>query len=418
MSVHPVLRRGLLGLLALVLLLALATAAVWAWQLAELPLTEPGAAAGADAAERGAYLARVGHCEGCHTARGGAPYAGGRAVATPFGPVYASNLTPDAPTGLGRWTLAQFRRALLQGRSADGRLLSPAFPYTHTTRLALADVDALYVHLRGVAPVHLANRPHGLPFPLGTQAAIAWWRALYFRPGALPAETGRGAAWERGRYLAEGAGHCGACHRARSGLGGSADTLGLAGGPMPDGRWWAPPLGPVAPDRVAERVRWLQTGHGPRGNALGPMAEVVMGSTQHWSLADLQALASYLQSLPPAPPAPAVAWTADAAVQEAGAGLYRERCADCHGTQGQGRGAAYPPLRGSRVVTATNALNLLRVLDDGGFAPVTAGHPRPYGMPPQGLSDNEAAVLMSWLRSRWGHAAGPVAAAQVRRWRE
>ena len=122
MSVRSVLRRLGLGLLAWVALLALATAGVWAWQRAELPLTEPGSAAGVDAAERGAYLARVGHCEGCHTARGGAPYAGGRAVATPFGPVYASNLTPDAATGLGRWSGAQFRRALLQGRSADGRL--------------------------------------------------------------------------------------------------------------------------------------------------------------------------------------------------------------------------------------------------------------------------------------------------------
>ena len=267
-------------------------------------------------------------------------------------------------------------------------------------------------------PVHQANRPHGLPFPLGTQAAIAWWRALYFRPGALPAEAGRSAAWERGRYLAEAAGHCGACHRARGWLGGSAGTQAMSGGTLPDGRWWAPPLGPVAPEQVAERVQWLQTGHGPRGNALGPMAEVVMGSTQHWTRGDLQALVGYLQTLPPSPEEPAVRATLDSATQEAGASMYRERCADCHGSQGQGRGDAYPPLKGSRVVTAASALNLLRVLDDGGFAPTTAGHPRPYGMPPQGLTDVEAAVLMSWLRSAWGHAFAPVAAGQVRRWRE
>ena len=127
---------------------------------------------------RGAYLARAGNCQDCHTPRGGAPYSGGRGIPTPFGTVYSSNLTPDPQTGLGAWTALDFRRAMHNGRSRDGRLLYPAFPYDATTRISDADADALFAYLRSLPAVAQPNRPHALRFPYDTQLALAVWRAL------------------------------------------------------------------------------------------------------------------------------------------------------------------------------------------------------------------------------------------------
>jgi mono/diheme cytochrome c family protein len=413
-------------MVALALLVAAATGLAW-WQQTRdersAATAGPAPAATPELLARGAYVARLGHCEGCHTARGGPPFAGGRAIPTPFGPVLAGNLTPDDDTGLGRWTYAQFRRALKAGRGADGRLLVPAFPYLYFTRLTEEDIAALWTWLRSLPPVRQAPAAApGLPGLVGSQGALALWRALYFRPGELPPAPSQSAAWQRGRYLVEGPGHCGACHAARNLLGGPATvgaSVALEGSLLPDGRWWAPALGPLPPERLAARRQLLQQGRTDHGNALGPMAEVVMRSTQHWQPADLDAALAYLQSLPaPAAAAAGAAEPVPAAQLEAGATLYRERCADCHGAQGQGRSPAYPALAGNRLLADAMPHNLLRVLDEGGFAPVTAGNPRPYGMPPQALDDAEAAALMTWLRRQWGHAAPAVSTAQVKRLRQ
>jgi len=135
-----------------------------------------------DPVARGAYLALAGHCAGCHTARGGAPYAGGRPIATPFGTIHASNLTPDAATGIGTWTADDFARAMHEGRSKDGRALYPAFPYTDYTRLTRADTDALFAYLRRLPPANAPNRPHALRFPWSLPWLLDGWRLVYFRP--------------------------------------------------------------------------------------------------------------------------------------------------------------------------------------------------------------------------------------------
>ena len=171
-------------------------------------------AASPDPVARGAYLALAGNCAGCHTARGGAPYAGGRPIATPFGTIHASNLTPDAATGIGTWTADDFARAMHEGRSRDGRALYLAFPYTDFTRLARADVDALFAYLRSLPPVDAPNRPHALRFPWSLPWLLDAWRLAYFRPGRLESDPSRDAAWNRGAYLVEALGHCGACHTA------------------------------------------------------------------------------------------------------------------------------------------------------------------------------------------------------------
>ena len=206
----------------LVLLLAcgVLTAAVWSELRGEaLPETAAVAPATPEQVARGAYLARAGNCMACHTARGGEAYAGGRSIDTPFGTIVAGNLTPDPETGLGRWSTEAFRRALHEGRSRDGHLLYPAFPYTHTTLLSDADVDALYAHLRQLAPVQQSQPAHELRFPYNTQSALALWQLLQFQPQRFAPDAARSAEWNRGAYLVNGLGHCAACHSPRNQFG-------------------------------------------------------------------------------------------------------------------------------------------------------------------------------------------------------
>jgi mono/diheme cytochrome c family protein len=369
---------------------------------------------------RGAYLAQAGHCAGCHTARGGAAYAGGQAIATPFGTIFTSNLTPDAATGIGAWSAQDFWRALHWGRSRDGHLLYPAFPYPNFTQVTRADADALYAYLRSLPAVPQANLPHALRFPYRTQAALAVWRALYFKPAEFLPQAGQSAEWNRGAYLVRGLGHCEACHAARNALGATRGSAELGGGLIPQQGWYAPSLASaqeagVATWPVADVVQLLKTGRTSRGSVLGPMAEVVRGSTQHLSDTDLQAMAVFLRGLPPASVAPPKARTVDAAVMARGQDLYGEHCADCHGDQGQGAAGAYPPLAGNRQVTMASPINLVRVLLGGGFAPCTAGNPRPYGMPPFGhrLNDAELAAVITYVRNAWGNHAAAVSTLNV-----
>jgi mono/diheme cytochrome c family protein len=378
---------------------------------------------------RGEGLARAGGCATCHTARGGVPYAGGRGIATPFGTVVAGNLTPDPETGLGHWSAEHFWRALHNGRSFDGRLLYPAFPYPNFTRITREDSDAIYYFLRTLAPVRQPNRPHDLRFPYDTQAALAVWRALFFRPGTATPDPTRDAAWNRGAYLVHGLGHCAACHGGRNFLGATpGGGTSLGGGLIPMQNWYAPALD--APDQAgvadwpeAEIVALLRDGVAPRGSTLGPMAEVVQRSTQYLPEADLHAIAVYLKSIPPAAPATADARDADPAQRELGAKIYERHCADCHGADGLGARTAttpiYPALAGNRTVTMEPPANLVRVIVHGGYLPSTAGNPRPFGMPPFAftLDEREIAAVATWMRQSWGAHARPVTPQEVARYR-
>jgi mono/diheme cytochrome c family protein len=409
-------RRGLLIGAFGALLLAAGAALYLLNHLDEHPSS--GSSASAPSAEllaRGAYLARAGNCIGCHTARGGQPYAGGRPIATPFGSVFAPNLTPDAATGLGAWSADEFWAALHNGRGRGGRLLTPAFPYTNYALVTRADSDALYHYLQSLAPVAQANKPHELRFPYDTQAALWAWRALYFRPAVYQPDAARSAEWNRGAYLVQGLGHCNACHAPRNGLGAIAGADDFSGGMLSELGWYAPSLqdpaeAGVAGWRPAELVQWLKTGRNAHASALGPMSEVVLGSTQHLSEADLGAMASYLQALPqqrkPRPTAP----RPELALRELGAKLYGEQCASCHGERGEGVMGIYPALDGNRSVTMADSSNLLRTMLRGGFAPATAGNPRPFGMPPFAgvLNDRELAAIASHVRNSWGNSAGDV----------
>lgn len=375
--------------------------------------------------ERGAYLATVGNCAACHTARGGAAYAGGRAIETPFGSVMAGNLTPDAEHGLGRWTPAHFWRAMHHGRSKDGRLLYPAFPYPNLTQVTREDSDALYAYLRSLPPVAQPNRPHALRFPFGTQPALALWRAMFFEPGTYQPDPQRNADWNRGAYLVRGLAHCSACHAPRNVFGATSESLELSGGLIPMQHWYAPSLNAareagVADWAEADIVALLKVGRAREGqpqeaSVLGPMAEVVFRSTQHWRDEDLRATATFLKALPTASPPEARPAPARGSLYLDGALVYEKHCVACHGAQGQGAEGAYPPLAGNRAVTMDSSANLVRVVLNGGFAPATAGNPRPYGMPPFSpvLSDDEVAAVLSYIRAAWGNDAPELTRLQV-----
>ena len=383
---------------------------------------------------RGAYLARAGNCMTCHTARGGASYAGGRAIDTPFGAVFTSNLTPDERTGIGSWSSAHFWRAMHNGRSKSGRLLYPAFPYTSYTQVTREDSDALFAYLGSLSAVVQPNRAHELRFPYQSQAALAIWRAMYFKPGEYVPDPQRNAEWNRGAYLVKGLGHCSACHTARNALGASTGGLDLAGGLIPMQNWYAPSL--TSPHEAGmgefkreDIERLLKTGlsAGTGSSAsetvtvTGPMAEVVLNSTQYLSPEDLTAMAQYLKELPalrPQPvPTPAAVPFISAATAARGAKIYEQQCAQCHGDTGQGVPNAYPALAGNRAVTMKQTVNLVQIVLNGGYAPATEGNPRPYGMPPfvLTLDDTDVAAVLTHLRSAWGNQASVVTPLEVNR---
>jgi mono/diheme cytochrome c family protein len=417
-------RKWQMGLAALLALLLVAV--VIAWPRAQLVAASSPQAYAATPANlaRGAYLAKAGDCMACHTARGGAPYAGGRALDTPFGRLFAPNITSDRAAGIGAWSADDFWNALHNGTARDGRLLYPAFPYTSYTRVTRDDADALYAFLQSVPAQPTPSQPHALRFPYNQQIMLAGWRLLYFKPEVFTANNAHSAQWNRGAYLVDGLGHCVACHSSRNTLGASEGSL--SGGMLQTLGWYAPSLTSDAEAglgdwEVPHIVDLLKTGVSPRATVFGPMAEVVRESLQHLSQEDVTAMAVYLKSLP-SDPAPALAMPAGPRVErllQQGKHLYEANCTECHGADGKGLPPHYPPLAGNRALTMREAANPIRIVLNGGFAPATAGNPRPYGMPPfsHSMSDEEVAAVVSYLRASWGNRAPPVSSATVNQFR-
>lgn len=373
--------------------------------------------------ERGQYLARVGNCAGCHTVRGGAAYAGGLALPTPFGAVYTSNLTPDARHGIGAWNADDFWHAMHEGRSRDGHLLTPAFPYTSYTAVERKDSDAIFAFLRTQAPVAAPAPAHELSFPFNTQAALWAWRTLYFEPAVYQADPARDAELNRGAYLVQGLGHCAACHSSRNALGAITSGSELNGGSIPQQGWYAPSLRSPAEAGLAgwsaeDAASLLRTGRvshpGLDAGVQGPMAGVIFGSTQYLNDQDLHAMVAYLRSLAPVSHNKAEATAGDqivasSAVMDAGARIYESSCAACHGKSGEGQAGRFPALAGNRALSIGESSNVVQSILHGGFLPATADNPRPYGMPPFGqtLDDESIAAVASYVRGSWGNT-GPV----------
>ena len=384
---------------------------------------------------RGAYLALAGNCAGCHTKLGGAPYAGGRMIQTEFGNFVSPNITSDKTTGIGSWTADDFWRALHNGKSKDGHLLYPAFPYPNYTRITRADADAMFRYFNSVAPVHQINPVHALKFPYNQRILLAFWRAFFFRPEVYQAVQRQSAEWNRGAYLVTGLAHCSACHSSRNAFGANSGNEDFSGGQLATLNWYAPSLvasneGDLAHWQPAQLHAFLKTGITSNAAALGPMAEVVTDSLQHVSTSDIQAIGVYLQALPQKKIAkqdlldkaiaPQLISKAEMArIMSNGASLYKTHCSDCHALDGSGVASVYPPLKENPSVQMTHLANPIKIILAGGFAPATAANPRPYGMPPFGpsLSDDEIALILSYVRNAWGNQASVVSAAEVNRYR-
>lgn len=370
---------------------------------------------------QGRYLAAAGDCEACHTEPGGKPYAGGRAIDTPFGTIYSSNITPDRATGIGGWSDAQFYRAMHEGIAADGHHLYPAFPYPWYTKLSRGDVAAIRTYLRTLDPVASRTPDNRLTWPLGYRGLMVGWNGLFFRAGAFQPDPSKSEDWNRGAYLVQGAGHCGACHTQTNLFGATGKKDALQGGNLQS--WYAPSLTSDLKTGVgawseAQIVTFLKTGRNELSAAYGPMAEVVDFSTSKMSEADLRAIAIYLKNLPaegdkekPKQPPEAVA--------QAGQAIYVDSCSACHGGRGDGVAGAFPPLKDNAVVQAPDATTVIRLILEGGRTVPTDSAPTPHSMPAYGwkLDDDQIAAVASYVRSSWGNAAAPVDAGDVKKLR-
>ena len=372
---------------------------------------------------RGEYLARAGDCVACHAAPGGKPFAGGRAMPTPFGDLYVPNITPDDETGIGLWTAADFYRMMHTGVSRDGTLLYPAMPFASYTKVTREDSDTIFAYLQSIPPVRQKNKPHELRFPYNQRDLLLGWRALYLKEGEYTADKTQTVQWNRGAYLVQGLGHCTMCHTAINALGGSSESKAFEGGMIPNQNWYAPSL---TSNREAGLGDWsikdisdlLQTGISHRGTVYGPMAEVVYNSLQYLSDEDAEAMAVYLKALAPRDsdaPIPDSARLVAPAVMELGRHIYAKQCAVCHGDEGMGQPPQYPPLAGNQSIVMASPVNSIRMVLNGGYPPGTSKNPRPHGMPPFAhlFNDEDVAAVLTYVRVAWGNTGTPVTPKQA-----
>ena len=262
-----------------------------------------GAPAADGDAQRGQYLAQAGGCVGCHTEekKDAVPFAGGRALKTPFGTFYGPNITPDPQAGIGKWTQADFVRAMRHGERPDGANYFPAFPYPSFTRISDADLRDLWAYLRGLAPSNQTSREHALNFPYSWRPLVSAWKWLYFTPGDGADAPPSAASVQRGAYLVNALGHCGECHTPRNALGGPKKARTLAGGKGPNDKRM-PNLTPTRLKKWsdAELKDFLLSGATPDGDAADEMMdEVIRNTTSRLTPTDLAAVIAFLRSLPP-----------------------------------------------------------------------------------------------------------------------
>ena len=340
----------------------------------------------------GRYQAVLGDCEGCHTVPGGKPFAGGMVLATPFGKIAVPNITPDRDTGIGGWGEGDFRRAMREGVAPGGKRLYPAMPYPAYANMHDADIKALWAYLKTVAPVRHAVEPNLLPFPFNIRSLMAGWNLLYFRPAEFVPTEGKSAAWNLGAYLVTGPGHCGTCHTPKTLLG--ADRAAALTGASLQG-WFSPEITGAKPRGIGgwsadDIVTYLKSGWNAHAVASGPMAEVVERSTSQMTEDDLNAIAVYLKDQPAAVDSRISAPSHDDPAMQAGAALYRNNCAACHGPDGKGERLIFPPLAGNAILVQSSAESLTRVVLEGAQAVTTKAAPTAPSMPSFAWKLNDA----------------------------
>jgi len=370
--------------------------------------------------ERGRALAIAGDCAGCHDEPGGGrPFAGGMKIETPFGTVTASNITPDKDTGIGAWSDDEFVRALTQGVRRDGAHLFPAMPYPYYTKVSRDDLLAIRAYLSTVPAVQHKAAGDDLPFPLDVRAGMAAWNEVNFTPGPFKPDPAKSAEWDRGAYLVEGLGHCGACHTPKGPAGGDKTSEAYQGANLQG--WFAPEITGATPRGLGawsteDVVGYLKTGHNKFTAAAGPMADVVERSTSRMTDGDLHAMATYLKSLKGDNDETPKPLTASDKAMKQGAAIFGDECAACHTQHGTGSPRLFPSLAESASVQSTDPTSLVRIVLAGTRSVGTPKAPTSPAMPGFGwlLNDGQTAAVLTYIRNSWGNAAPAVGAARVK----
>ncbi|HEY1631414.1 MAG TPA: cytochrome c [Rhizomicrobium sp.] len=381
------------------------------------------------------YVARAADCVACHSIPGGKAFAGGLKMGTPLGAFYSTNITPDPETGIGQYSLADFDRAVRQGIAKDGRHLYPAMPHPSYAKLTDADVTALYrFFMKQVPPVHQANLESDIPALLSFRWPLAIWNYFFAPSDSYVVKPGHDAAWNRGAYLVQGSGHCGACHTPR-GIAIQEKALDdgnprfLAGTELD--AWYAPSLRGNMRTGLGtwskDVVEFVKHGHNRLGTAFGSMTDAVNNSTSYLSDSDLGAIASYLKSLPATSTQQAVTYDNGTTMalrniptMQPGGTIYTSACASCHGFDAKGFTPYMPGLADNPVVLDHNPSSLINLMLNGSIPLVAKGMPDAYRMPQfrQQLSDEDIADVLTFIRGGWGNRAPTVTAAQVAKLRK
>jgi len=382
----------------------------------------------------GEYVARLGNCVACHSIPEGKPFAGGLKMKVPLmGAIYATNITPDPETGIGDYSFEDFDNATRRGIAKDGHNLYPAMPYPSYAKISEQDMRALYDYfMHGVAPVKQENMPSEIPDWLSARWPLAVWNFLLVEDTPYQEKAGQSRAWNRGAYLVQGLGHCGACHSPRGLLMqemalDESDSSYLAGAPLD--HWSASSLNSDINSGLGrwtkkDTVEFLKTGHNRFGNAFGTMVEVINNSTHHMTDDDLNAVAEYLDSLPAAQEIGQPAYSYDESTSnklrslnygEPGALTYSQYCASCHQSDGKGHVPYHPPLAGNPVIMDPDPSSLINITLNGSLRVITDGIPDRYDMPyfRTLLSDQQIAEVLTFVRKGWGNKAANVTVEEV-----
>jgi len=383
--------------------------------------------------EDGRYLASIGNCFSCHTKDDGPSFGGGvafhvagRSGRLPYGVIYSTNISPDAKTGIGAWTVGEFARAMRHGISADGDHLYPVFPYTSFIKVFDQDIAAIFAYLMSLEPVEYKPPENELPFPLNIRLNLVFWKWLFAENQVYQPDSDRTEEWNRGAYLIQGLGHCGACHSPRTFFLAEQSSLAFSGGTHFDEvekgkiRLWSAVNLTSANSGLGfwsktETAKYLKTGHNAKAGSFGPMNKVIVNSTQYLTESDADAMAEFLNSLP------AITRNADQTISEEeqalGLSVYQEHCEECHLQSGRGAFLKAPPVAASAVVQAPEPWSLVNVILYGARVPTAA--PVPFGawedMPAymEKLNDPEVAALSNYLRTAWGNKGSSITVRDV-----
>ena len=401
------------GLLAFgVLVLAIFLLIAWESSI------EPVSASNSDAfskeqINRGEVLAGLGNCETCHTTDPNKPLAGGRAMPTPFGTLYSTNITPDPKTGIGQWSEEAFARAMREGVARSGSHLFPAFPYTHFTKMSDDDISDLYAYIMSQPAIQAEPPENTLEFPFNIRLLLAGWKLLFFDEGRYETDTSKSDVWNRGAYIAEGAGHCSACHTPRNALG--AEDAGKAWDGAIINNWYAPALNASNPTPSSwtetEAYEYLRNG-GSRfhGVAVGSMADVVHDGLKQAPDNDLRSLAVWLSDLAQASDEQQASKRSANAIRavhntqnpsvmmDEGERLFTYACAACHYNEADSPSALRPDMALNSAISAPTPINLIRVTLNG----VSLKEGLPEAMMPgfsQAMSDRQITSLLTYLRA-------------------